>query len=353
MIVAEPWNYLIVTASNESQATAYKAQLDVRRRLELLGDVREVIVVADPAGRRVGSGGSTICCLLEVLGRELADAHADPARPGVWDDLLRQLRILIVHAGGDSRRLPAYGPCGKVFVPLPGRSDSALGATLFDRQLSTYLKLPPPEDGSGQVVITSGDVLLDFAPEEVTFASCGITGVGCSAAPELASKHGVYCIGPGGQVRKFLQKPSPATQADEGAVDGYGQSVLDIGVIHLDAATAVELLKMCDVRPDSGGTLAWHGPMGDAIFAHGLDVYREICCAMGSQCTPEFYRSAVHSSGSHWEKDLLDRIFATVSAAPCRVEVLRHCGFLHFGTTRQIIASGQELVLRDYYISPS
>ncbi|MHC4521104.1 MAG: hypothetical protein ACYTAS_21125, partial [Planctomycetota bacterium] len=58
------WDYLIVTASNEAQAKAYESQLAVRRELGLLSAVREAVVVADPGGRRVGSGGSTLCCLM-------------------------------------------------------------------------------------------------------------------------------------------------------------------------------------------------------------------------------------------------------------------------------------------------
>ena len=73
----DSWDYLIVTASNERQAEAYEAQLDVRRELGLLSDVREAIVVADPGGRRIGSGGSTLYCLMEVLRRRLG-AQLDP-----------------------------------------------------------------------------------------------------------------------------------------------------------------------------------------------------------------------------------------------------------------------------------
>jgi hypothetical protein len=48
-----PWDYLIVTASHERQAEAYQVQLDVRRELGLLSDVREALVVPDP-----GANGS-------------------------------------------------------------------------------------------------------------------------------------------------------------------------------------------------------------------------------------------------------------------------------------------------------
>jgi fucokinase len=65
------WDYLIVTAGNEAQAAAYRALLDERRALGLIPDVSEGLVVPDAKGKRIGSGGSTILCLLAVLNEEL------------------------------------------------------------------------------------------------------------------------------------------------------------------------------------------------------------------------------------------------------------------------------------------
>jgi len=62
---------LIVTASNETQARAYESQLKVRQDIGLLGSIRNVMVVPDPGGKRIGSGGSTLYCLIEVLNRQL------------------------------------------------------------------------------------------------------------------------------------------------------------------------------------------------------------------------------------------------------------------------------------------
>jgi fucokinase len=349
----DTWDYLILTASNDEQAAAYAEQLALRRRLGLLHAVRQAIVVADPGGRRVGSGGSTVCCLIEVLRREL-DEHSLDAGPAAWQDALARLRILVVHAGGDSRRLPAYGACGKAFVPIPDEGDSAIGVTLLDRQLPTYLSLPPTQQGAGQVVIASGDVLLGFDPGQIDFSAEGVTGLGCLAAPEQAAGHGVYCTASGGRVRRFLQKPSPAVQAREGAVDAYGQSVLDIGVFSLDAASAARLMLLCEVGPAADAKLpsadrepnrmGWRGPIAEAIESHGLDFYREICCALGAETTHESYLAAVRSAGSAWSDRLLERVHRQVSALPCRVQVLRHCEFLHFGTNRQLIDSGQRLL---------
>ena len=338
------WDYLVVTASNEEQAAAYESQLAIRRRLGLLHGVGEVLVVADPGGKRVGSGGSTIHCLTTVLNRERGGVKlldSDWMR-----NTLGRLRILIIHAGGDSKRLPTYGPCGKIFVPVPGDSDCAITPTLFDRQLPVYLALPKPETGCGQTVITSGDVLLGFDPALVRFADHGITGLGCHAAPEQAARHGVFCAD-GDEVHRFLQKPSPESQRSQGAVDRYGRSVLDIGVMSFDGDTAMRLLDLCGVCPDNDGTLAWHGPTADAVLAHGLDFYREIACALGSDTTASEYVGEVRVSGCTLEQPLLEQVHNALHGIPFHVQVLPKCGFLHFGTMRQLVSSGLDLLRED------
>ena len=342
-----PWDYLIVTASNERQAEAYETQLSVRRELGLLSDVRDVIVVPDPGGKRIGSGGSTLCCLMEVLhrrlGRKLARSDAR-----AWEQVLRELRILIIHAGGDSRRMPAYGPCGKIFIPVPGENDRAVCLSLFDRQLPAYLALPEPMQGRGQVVITSGDVLLRFDPTHVQFTREGVTGLACYAHPEQASRHGVFCRGRADEVRLYLQKPSIAEQKEKGAIDGYGQSCLDIGVMHFDAGTAARLLKLFGARPDARGRLTLAGRRGRAVMERGLDFYREICCAMGKETSPDHHVRSARESGSKWTDAMLGGLFKTLSAVPFNVQLLKHCEFLDFGMNRGIINSGTRLLQEDH-----
>jgi len=346
-VISEPWDYLIVTASGARQAESYEHHLTLRRQLGQLAGIENVLVVADPDGKRVGSGGSTIFCLMEMLNRRLAGGGGDPADPGAWLEVLRGLRVLIVHAGGDSRRLVAYGPCGKIFVPLPGETDSALGTTLFDRQLPTYLKLPPMPKGAGQIVVAAGDVLLSFNPQEIDFAGEGVTGLGYLARCEQASKHGVFCVAAGGQVRLFLQKPTVEQQAELGAANRYGQALLDVGLMNLDAATAVRLLELCGAAPDGDGRLGWTGRIARTVQSRGLDLYREICCAIGSEASVRHLIASSKAGGPGWPDALLDEIFQALCGTRFSVQVLPHCGFLHFGTTGQIISSGIGLLGQD------
>lgn len=342
--VCHPWDYLIVTASNASQAQAYGAQLDIRFRLGLIGGIKRFSVVPDVGGLRIGSGGSTVRCLMEVLRRETGTlSSAEKNNPETWKQILSGLRILILHAGGDSRRLPGYGPCGKLFIPVPGNSKSVLGETLFDRQLPIYLDLPLPDDGAGQTVITTGDVLLFFDPGEVRFPAEGITGLGAWAPPETAEHHGVFRADESGNVLSFFQKPSRRDQEGSGCITGSGLSLLDIGVMNLGPEAAARLLRLCAVGVGPDGIWDWSGPVAEAAILYGLDFYSEIGCAMGTEADRGDYLARVRAAGIRHDTSVLKEIFDAVSDIRFRVNPLSACEFLHFGTMQQLISSGRAL----------
>ena len=348
--MSHTWDYLILTASNDRQAAGYESQLAARRRAGLLPEVGTALVVADPFGKRVGSGGSTLYCLMRVLEAEIRRTGATANDFPSVERILRGLRILILHAGGDSRRVPAYGPCGKIFSPVPGPAPKNAShdviSTLFDRLYPVFKDLPRGLPGAGQVVVTAGDALMLFDTAAVQFDRPGIVALGAYSTPEAASKHGVFCVGPDGQVRLFLQKPSLADQQRFGAIDAHGRAVLDIAVMSFDAASATAMFRAFDVQPDQSGP-RFSAAMEDLVLSQGLDLYREICCALGSEATPEHHRASCVASGSSWSAEQLARAYTVLSQTPFSVQVLPHCKFLHFGTTRQLITSGLELLEHD------
>ncbi len=270
------WDYLIVTASNDRQTAGYESQLELRRRAGLLPEVRTTMVVADPQGKRVGSGGSTLYCLMRVIEAEVRRTGRPADSWEAIESLFRNLRLLILHAGGDSRRVPAYGPCGKIFAPVPGESQGNVISTLFDRLYPIYRDMPCGPTGAGQVIVGAGDALPLFDVSEVRFDRPGMVALGAYATPEAASKHGVFCVGEDGRARVFLQKPSPDEQRLLGAIDAAGRSVLDMGVMSFDAKTAILLLRAFDVRTGPQGP-RFSQTMEELVLEQGLDLYREIC----------------------------------------------------------------------------
>jgi len=350
------WDALVVTASNAEQAAGYRRAIDRRRALDLLGDFSEVLVVPDPDGRRIGSGGSTMLALAEVGSRFLLQGAA--VHGHTPEERLRSVlagrRVLVIHAGGDSRRLPAYAACGKAFIPVPGLQDSAEPLALLDRQLQVYQAIPAPSDGSGQVVVTSGDVLVLVDPRELDLTGRGVVGTCCRATPAQASAHGVFCISGDGCVRMFLQKPTEQQQRLKGAIDALGRSLLDVGLLGFDEQSSARLLAVAgfDVRMTAAGlrfaaeSEEW-GPPGsvvNSIWTHGLDIYREIACALGEQANWQHYVEQVRTAGSKVPGQTLQVLFDHLHPLPFRTRLLPQCRFLHFGTSRHVIDSGRWLV---------
>ena len=218
--------------------------------------------------------------------------------------------------------------------------EAPLPPALFDRLVPAFLALPAGPPGRGQVVVAAGDALIHFDAGSVEFSQPGLIALGCYATPEEASRHGVFCMGADGTVSKYLQKPSIETQRAAGAMDARGRTPLDMAVMHLDAATAAVLLSAFGVEPAGAGGLDFTPQARRQILEHGLDLYREICCALGCDATLEHYTSSVRSSGSTWNEELLVQVFPALSAIPFHVQIVPECRFLHFGSTRQLIESG-------------
>ncbi len=87
-------------------------------------------VYSDPPKGLVGSGGSTII----ILNNLLKDYNVkDPL------SFLKGKKVIIIHAGGESRRLPCYAPEGKIFAPVPVSTSSILPPVLLDMQLTFFL----------------------------------------------------------------------------------------------------------------------------------------------------------------------------------------------------------------------
>jgi fucokinase len=283
---------VIVTASSERQAGLYHDEIERRRLSGVLPAETEFLVVPDPDDRRVGSGGATINAL-GVLGkdREWWDGH----------------RALLVHSGGDSRRLPQYSPGGKLFGVLPSRTEPRGTTTVFDETLA--LSAAWAERIPNGLLVASGDVVLRFDASQVEWDRPGVTGVAMRLDAETGSHHGVYVVGAGEQVYTFLQKPTAAEVKAAGGMLRDGRVAVDIGLLRFDAELTTALTELAGFR-----TLP------------AVDLYDEITRGLTGQWKP------ASDAGIFWRE--LERILRN----PERPAEF-HCAvvdgeFIHAGTTR-------------------
>ena len=110
----------------------------------------EFFCTNDPIGHKLGSGGGTTWLLQ-------ACCQADGAEDiSTW--LSAEKRILL-HAGGQSRRLPAYAPSGKVLTPIPvfrWERGQRLSQDLLSLQLPLYEKIMAMAPESIHTMVVSG-----------------------------------------------------------------------------------------------------------------------------------------------------------------------------------------------------
>ena len=340
------WDWLIVTASNSIQAQSYKELLSRREGGSLLNSFRHWKVISDPEGKRIGSGGSTVFCLMDILSSAVMERKENALSWNCLEEIASSLRVMILHAGGDSRRLPAYAPCGKLFVPIPSLNGKKKeGETLFDQLVMDLLRIPSPKSERGQFIVVSADALLRCDFNRANFDFPGMTAVASAEPIAQCTRHGVFCVEADQKVGFYLQKPSIEKMRSVGAIlpekyqDGE-RALLDVGLMSFDGNFACRLLETFGVEIcDGSNQLQWENAIHQRVMELGVDFYREICCTLGEKGCFEDYLAAVRASGSSWSEAELKRFYSGLSSQPlycCRID---GCEFLHFGTTHQLCSS--------------
>lgn len=95
------WDYIVLTASNEEQAEGFHAQIALRQKEKLLPSQTRFLILPDPDGKRVGSGGAT----LNVL-RAIAEAE------GTGDlQAKKSLSSTAAETANASRSIPQWENC--------------------------------------------------------------------------------------------------------------------------------------------------------------------------------------------------------------------------------------------------
>ena len=255
----------------------------------------EYFCTNDPVGHKLGSGGGTTWLLQACMTTEDGESLAE------W--LPRDKRILL-HAGGQSRRLPSYAPSGKILTPVPvfrWERGQKLSQDLLSLQLPLYEQMMQMAPEGIHTMVVSGDVLVRTSQPLQPIPEADVVCYGLWLDASVAKNHGVFVSSRKSPsvLKQMLQKPSIET-LNEIQKDHY--YLTDIGIWML-SDKAVELL-------------AKKSKKGDDIIEY--DMYSEFGCALGT-------------NPSKPDNDLLDLKVAIVP--------LQGGEFYHFGTSREMISS--------------
>ena len=248
----------------------------------------EYFCTNDPVGHKLGSGGGTTWLLQACMTVEDGES----------------LKRILLHAGGQSRRLPSYAPSGKILTPVPvfrWERGQRLSQDLLSLQLPLYEQMMQMAPERIHTMVVSGDVLVRTSQPLQPIPDADVVCYGLWLDASVAKNHGVFVSSRKSPsvLKHMLQKPSIET-LNEIQKDHY--YLTDIG-IWLLSDKAVELL-------------AKKSKKGDEFIEY--DMYSEFGCALGTNpSSPD---------------DELSQL--SVAIVP-----LQGGEFYHFGTSREMISS--------------
>ena len=313
------WDYVVLTASNERQAEGFLAQIEERRSQGFLPAGTKFAVVPDPEGKRVGSGGATLGVL-----RYIAEETGRSDFAG--------LRILVIHSGGDSKRVPQYSALGKLFSPVPHELPNGRAATLFD-EFMIAMSAVPGRIREGMLLL-SGDVLLLFNPLQIDFSGNGAAAISFKEDVQTGKNHGVFLRGEDGNVARFLHKQTEESLRARGAVNTRGCVDIDTGAVIFSAGMLRALYGL--ISTDGKTDADKYGAFVNENVR--LSLYGDFLYPLAAESTlEEFYQEK--PEGTFCPELTVARTALWEVLRPFRMKLLRlaPAKFIHFGTTREIL----------------
>lgn len=259
---------------------------------------------SDPAGKKVGSGGGTAHILWS--------AYQKSGFKGSLIEWLEAGQHVVIHSGGESRRLPAYAPYGKSLLPMPvfrWSKGQHLDQKLLDFQSAYYERILENAPDSYSVLIGSGDVMFLSSDRFQNLPEADVLLFGIWVDDAVASKHGVFFSRREQQdLLSFVkQKPSKEELRDFSREYYY---LMDSGIVMMNAECTLKLMQKSGWDNEHQSF-----SRGGASF---YDLYSEMLTAFGDE------------SGST-DPDL--------SGLSVKLVPLKEGEFYHFGSNSDLINS--------------
>jgi len=262
---------------------------------------QDYFCTCDPVGHRLGSGGGTAWLLQQAFSSEKGKMNSS-----LFDDWLPQEKRILVHAGGQSRRLPSYAVSGKVLMPVPvfrWERGQRLSQTLLDLQLPLYKRLMAMAPDTIHTMVVSGDVFIRATQPLQPVPDADVVCYGLWLPASTARNHGVFVSRRQTPtvLKQMLQKPSVQTLVELQKEHFY---LTDIGVWMLSDKAVRLLMKKTETD--------------DKSQIKEYDLYGQFGCTLGTDPTID-------------DPELRE----------LKVAILPLPGgeFYHFGTSREMISS--------------
>ncbi|XP_072275578.1 fucose-1-phosphate guanylyltransferase [Pyxicephalus adspersus] len=327
----EFWDVIVITAADKQQERAYQQQIaDKLARKELPLGVR-YHVFSDPPGPKIGNGGSTfyaLHCLNQLYPHELDS-----------------FRVMLIHAGGYSQRLPSASALGKIFTALPC-GDPVY--QMIDLKLAIYIDFPA--NMKPGVLVTCADDIELYSSQgtAVKFDKPGIIALAHPSTLAIGTTHGVFvlekCDSEFSELqirscRSYLHKPSIEKMRQTGAVtvdpsktnlsgspnnnNPRSEIVYTDSLFYMDHQTSKLLLYFFQ---ELGGLKC------------EIDAYGDFLQALGPDATLDYTKDTANVSKVETQlTDVRRKIYFLLRETEFTVIVLNNSKFYHIGTLQEYL----------------
>lgn len=315
----EFWDLVVITAVDDDQKSAYETQIAEKLERKELPLAINYHVFADPPGCKIGNGGSTLYSL-----QRLNDKYGKT---------LSGFKVILIHAGGFSQRLPNASALGKIFTALP------LGNPLYqmlELKLAMYVDFPSHMK-PGVLVTCADDIELYSVPdqEDIVFDKSGFTALAHPSPLSIGTTHGVFVLERTEEPKicdmeyrtcsQFLHKPSIEKMHKFKAVckrDGQ-ELVYTDSTYYVDYGTAKTLLTLLsEIVP----------------LTCEIDAYGDFLQALGRLATVDYTENIANVTKK--ENSLVEvrkKIFHRLKGTELNVILLNNSKFYHLGTTEEYL----------------
>ena len=323
----EFWDLVVISAGDPSQQSWYEAQLELKHQS---GDLPLVPyhIIPDPPGPRIGSGGSTLHILAQ-LSRQFG------ARLDNW-------RILLIHAGGFSKRLPSHSCSGKIFSPLPVMTGRGGPYQMLDLKLALYLPFLAVMQ-PGVFVTASDDIEVFNLDTERLEGGRGetITALAHPSSLYIGTTHGVY-------VMKDLQLSQESLQDVQPCLEVLQKPSVDL----MRERGAVVRLAGDDMEQEeeivfSDSAFWFHSATSRKLLGLSRDlgklevemcIYGDLLTCLGEREDKD-YLTRLYQEEDHTRRgvEVKRKIAETVGDTDLAILTLHQSKFYHLGTTQEYL----------------
>ncbi|GFS12121.1 fucose-1-phosphate guanylyltransferase [Elysia marginata] len=323
------WDVVLITTADKPQQEAFGLQVEEKRNRNELPLDLPIHIVSDPPGIRIGNGGSTLTAL------EFLESEYGP-------DMYSK-KILLIHAGGWSQRMPSATILGKVFSLLPHGSPPY---QMLDLKLALYW--PFVDKMEAGIFVTCADDFIVYCLDDGDWRlpAEGFTALAHPSPIEVGRTHGVFvikdvtsldtsCLVEVRGCLEILQKPNDERMKRQGAVLPGDVHMFAGGVsvegeaVYTDSSFyfGIDVMKKLLNFKKSVGDLGCE-----------IDAYGDFLQALGERATSDYIH--LTSNVSQQTSNLLARrqaVFDCLKGSDVHVLVLNLSKFVHIGTTRELI----------------